>query len=104
MSVKYDVNLTYIILGLGAVIGIYLAFEAAKKPVEAAASAVGNAVNPASDQNLIYAGANKLVKFLSNGEYLDVGDWLYGVTHPIQQTQAEVQQMQQNWPPSGGSY
>lgn len=44
-----------------------------------------NAVNPASDQNVVNQAASKFVQEASDGQYENVGDWVYQTrgTNPI---------------------
>lgn len=44
--------------------------------------AIGNAINPLSDQNLAYKGANAVVQSLSGNSTASLGTWLYDITHP----------------------
>lgn len=60
-------------------VGLYLFF---KREVSDAAAAVGNAINPASDENLAYRGVNAVGGALSGDEHWTLGGWLYDILHP----------------------
>ena len=72
----------------GALIGAGLTIWMARKTADAAGSAVsavGNAVNPASPQNLVYTGINSVGDVLDNGSRdssWSLGTWIYDITHP----------------------
>lgn len=41
-------------------------------------------INPASRSNIVNQGVSSIVQTASGGQYLNLGDWLYGATHPNQ--------------------
>ena len=66
-----------LIAGLAA-IGVYLVKRQATK----AAAAVGEAIDPTSDENIFYQGANAVVDVFDDGSDNDsdtLGTWLYGL-------------------------
>lgn len=73
-------NKTVLVLGGAAVIGVYLLYTSGKR----AAAAVGEAVNPVSDQNIFYRGVNAIVDVFDDGtknESNTLGTWLYDLLH-----------------------
>lgn len=63
--------------------GLSAATASAGQAVAQVADAVIAGVNPASDKNFVYGGANALGGALTGqGSNFTVGGWLYDVTHP----------------------
>ena len=69
-------------LGLVAIVGIYLLAKKASSAVGDAAAAVGTAVNPVSDQNLAYKGANAVVQAVTGDQSTSLGSKIYDWLHP----------------------
>lgn len=71
--------------GAMILVGGALLYWVANKVIDkaaGAAAAVGNAVNPTSDQNLAYRGTNSVGAVLSGDPSWNLGGWIYDVTHP----------------------
>lgn len=49
--------------------------------VPAALKAVGEAINPVSDQNIAYKGANAIAQAVSGDPSVTFGTWLYDLVH-----------------------
>lgn len=47
-----------------------------------AAAAVGRAVDPTSDQNVVYRGVNRVGEVLTGDEGFSLGSWIYDVFNP----------------------
>ncbi len=67
------------VLALGLV--VYLAVRALAGKASEAAAAVGNAVNPASDQNLANRAVTATGRVLTGDQSFSLGSWLYDLTH-----------------------
>jgi hypothetical protein len=59
----------------------YLIVRALGKKAGEAVAAVGQAVNPTSDQNLAYQGVNSVGRVLTGDQSFSLGSWLYDLTH-----------------------
>lgn len=82
-----------ILAGVGALAAIYLIKSAASAAKDGAAEvvgAVGQAINPTSDKNVVYSGINAVGNVLatdptSPGRNADgswtLGGWIYDMTH-----------------------
>ena len=66
-----------VLTGVGVVLYVLLKREAA-----AAAQAVGQAINPASDQNMAYRGVNSVGAVLTGDPSWSLGSWLYDLFNP----------------------
>ena len=74
----------YITVGVILVGGYFLGRKVSAAAVDGA-EAVGEAINPTSDQNLIYKGLNAVGDVFDDGgdnDSFSLGSWLYDVTHP----------------------
>lgn len=67
--------------GVGVLAILYVKRGAIGASVASAAQAVGDAVNPTSDQNLAYRGANALGASLTGDPFFTVGGSLYDWLH-----------------------
>lgn len=65
--------------GAAALIVIYKFF---KGEASEAVKAVGNAVNPVSDQNVFYRGTNAVGEAVTGDPHFTLGGWVYDVLHP----------------------
>lgn len=80
-------NQTLLILGAFGALGVYLLYSGGKAVAGAAVEAaetVGEAVNPVSDQNIVYQGVSAVVDVVDDGQRngATLGTWLYDITHP----------------------
>jgi hypothetical protein len=64
---------------IGVIGVIYVIFG---DKIKNAVAAVGNSVNPTSDQNLAYRGVNAVGEVLSGDPSWSLGGWVYDLTHP----------------------
>lgn len=94
--------------GMVAIIGIVAVYYIVKKlgsaavsAVGSAASAVGTAVNPVSDQNLAYRGVNAVGASVSGDSSFSLGSWIYDLVHPAYDPNAVTPDA--NTPNTGGS-
>lgn len=74
-----------ILWGLAGVAGAYFLgkyiVKDATAEVGAAASKVGNAINPVSDENIFYRGVNSVGAAISGNENFNLGSWTYDILH-----------------------
>lgn len=78
-------NTKAVAYGAAIVVGGALLYWVANKVIDkaaGAAEAVGNAVNPTSDQNLAYRGVNGAGAALSGDPAWSLGSWLYDRFNP----------------------
>jgi hypothetical protein len=69
-------------LWIGAgVVGLIVLAYLGKKTADAA-KAVGQAVNPVSDQNIFYSGTNAIGGALTGDQNFSLGVWVYDALHP----------------------
>jgi hypothetical protein len=73
-------NKVFVLYGLAGAVALGAGAYAARR-VGQSASAIGGAINPLSDQNVAYRGANAVVSNVT-GRDETVGGWLYDWTHP----------------------
>ena len=71
-------QLRLLLVAVGGLVAWRLVANGAKV-VDAVTEVVTEDINPASDQNVIYRGANSL--FWPDGSNT-LGTWLYNITHP----------------------
>lgn len=69
-------------IGLVALLGVYLVARKAGAALGDAASAVGTAINPVSDQNLAYQGTNAVVRAVTGDQDATLGTKIYEWLHP----------------------
>jgi len=70
-------ELLYTALGLGAVV---LALYATRKLSETVSGAL-HGINPVSDQNIFYQGANAVGGVFTGQTDFSLGSWVYDITH-----------------------
>lgn len=75
--IKVDHKL--VIAGTGAIILLYVL---GKREASKTAIAVGEAVNPVSDQNVFYRGVNAVGATLTSDENFNLGGWIYDKVNP----------------------
>lgn len=66
----------------GAVaVAVLAALWYSQKQATQAAAAVGRAIDPTSDKNVFYGGANAVVQAVTGDKNDTLGTWFYGLTH-----------------------
>lgn len=78
-------NTRAVAYGAAVLVGGALLYWVANKIIDkaaGAAGAVGDALNPTSDKNLYYRGANAAGAAISGDQSWTVGSWLYDVFNP----------------------
>lgn len=85
MNAATLLNTKAVTVGVGIIVGGALLYWVANKVIDkatSAAGAVGDAVNPTSDQNLAYRGVNAIGAAVSGDPSWSLGSWLYDVFNP----------------------
>lgn len=93
---KVDVSATGVIALAGVgVVGLVL------WRLWASREAIGAAVNPASDKNIVYQGVNGIGASVSGDKDWSLGTWLYDITHPNEAEQLGLGAKRDHYEQSG---
>lgn len=76
--IKANIDYKLVIAGTGAIILLY---ALGKREAQKTAVAVGEAVNPTSEQNVFYRGVNAVGETLTGNKDFDLGRWIYDKTN-----------------------